>query len=78
MCAHSQFSSDVVGISCTVSSAVIWLVYHAWWGRGVGERSLFSGKCKSFEIIKPLSPFLIGQMFVCEPSWEYSANLVGS
>ena len=25
-----------------------------------------------------LSPFLIGQMFVREPSWKYSANLVGS
>ena len=25
-----------------------------------------------------LSPFLIGRMFVREPSWEYSANLVGS
>ena len=25
-----------------------------------------------------LSPFLIGRMFVHEPSWEYSANLVGS
>ena len=25
-----------------------------------------------------LSPFLIGPMFVREPSWEYSANLVGS
>ena len=27
---------------------------------------------------KALSPFLIGRMFVREPSWEYSANLVGS
>ena len=25
-----------------------------------------------------LSPFLIRRMFVREPSWEYSANLVGS
>ena len=25
-----------------------------------------------------LSPFLIGRMFVREPSWEYSVNLVGS
>ena len=25
-----------------------------------------------------LSPFLIGRMFVREPSWKYSANLVGS
>ena len=25
-----------------------------------------------------LSPFLIGQMFVREPSWKYSAKLVGS
>ena len=25
-----------------------------------------------------LIPFLIGRMFVREPSWEYSANLVGS
>ena len=24
------------------------------------------------------SPFLIGRMFVLEPSWKYSANLVGS
>ena len=27
---------------------------------------------------KPLSPFLTGQMFVREPSWDYSANPVGS
>ena len=27
---------------------------------------------------RALSPFLIGQMFVREPSWKYSANLVGS
>ena len=26
----------------------------------------------------PLSPFLTGRMFVREPSWKYSANLVGS
>ena len=26
----------------------------------------------------PLSPFLIGGMFVREPSWKYSANLVGT
>ena len=25
-----------------------------------------------------LSPFLIGRLFVREPSWEYSANLNGS
>ena len=25
-----------------------------------------------------ISPFLIGRMFVREPSWKYSANLVGS
>ena len=25
-----------------------------------------------------LSPFLIGRMFLCEPSWKYSAKLVGS
>jgi len=25
-----------------------------------------------------LSPFLIGWMFLCEPSWKYSAKLVGS
>ena len=25
-----------------------------------------------------LSPFLIGRMFVREPSWKYSANLAGS
>ena len=25
-----------------------------------------------------LSPFLIGRMFLREPSWEYSANLAGS
>ena len=25
-----------------------------------------------------LSPFLIGRMFLREPSWKYSANLVGS
>ena len=27
---------------------------------------------------KALSPFLTGRMFVREPSWKYSANLVGS
>ena len=26
---------------------------------------------------EPLSPFLIGRMFVREPSWKYLANLVG-
>ena len=26
----------------------------------------------------PLSPFLIGRMFLREPSWKYSAKLVGS
>ena len=25
-----------------------------------------------------LNPFLIGRMFVREPSWKYSANVVGS
>ena len=25
-----------------------------------------------------LSPFLIGRMFLREPSWKYSAKLVGS
>ena len=28
--------------------------------------------------MKVLSPFLIGRMFLREPSWKYSANLVGS
>ena len=27
---------------------------------------------------KALSPFLIGRMFLREPSWKYSAKLVGS
>ena len=27
---------------------------------------------------KVLSPFLIGRMFLREPSWKYSAKLVGS
>ena len=38
--------------------------------RGVTEPVWPSGEA--------LSPFLIGRMFVREPSWEYSANLVGS
>ena len=29
-------------------------------------------------IVIDYSPFLIGRMFVREPSWEYSANLAGS
>ena len=29
-------------------------------------------------MILALIPFLIGRMFVREPSWKYSANLVGS
>ena len=28
--------------------------------------------------VKGLSPFLIGRMFLREPSWKYSAKLVGS
>ena len=32
----------------------------------------------AFRSGKALSPFLIGRMFVREPSLEYSANLVGS
>ena len=28
--------------------------------------------------LKALSPLLTGRMFVREPSWKYSANLVGS
>ena len=31
-----------------------------------------------FEHACVYSPFLIERMFVWEPSWEYSANLVGS
>ena len=27
---------------------------------------------------RSLSPFLIGRMFLREPSWKYSAKLVGS
>ena len=30
-----------------------------------------------YTVCHPLSLFLIGRMFVREPSWEYSANLVG-
>ena len=30
------------------------------------------------KMIPALSPFLIGRMLVREPSWKYSANLVGS
>ena len=34
---------------------------------------------KDFESApSPLSPFLVGRMFVREASWKYSANLVGS
>ena len=35
------------------------------------------GRCQT-AVWKVLSPFLIGRMFFREPSWEYSANLVGS
>ena len=30
------------------------------------------------QVVGVLCPFLIGRMFVREPSWKYSANLVGS
>ena len=35
------------------------------------------GRCQT-AVWKVLSPFLIGRMFVREPNWKYSANLVGS
>ena len=42
-------------------------------------RGSFSSACEPvWPSGKTLSPFLIGRMFVREPSWEYSANLVGS
>ena len=31
-----------------------------------------------FNIWSVLGPFLIGRMFLREPSWKYSAKLVGS
>ena len=39
----------------------------------VNPLSVFGTRCTPV-----LSTFLIGRMFVREPSWEYSANLVGS
>ena len=30
------------------------------------------------EVLPLTSPFLIGRMFVREPSWKYSAKLIGS
>ena len=33
---------------------------------------------RGFQGLALFSPFLTGRMFVREPGWEYSANLVGS
>ena len=46
----------------------------------VSNNTCAFGFCKKEKKKKKrlLSPFLTGRMFLREPSWKYSANLVGS
>ena len=52
-------------------------VFGLWWLHTIAEVCNFSPKCITTRRL-PLSPFLIGRMFLREPSWKYSAKLVGS
>ena len=46
--------------------------------RGYTCKRVAQGGTESSNLSRRLSPFLIGRMFLREPSWKYSAKLVGS